>query len=211
AVLPDREARDRIVAAVGREQEAAIRREDDAGRALECIRCALLAAGRLELARPRATGRDTVDLFDRAVRRPAVVDNGVVELVRLHVEVADGLVAVHGMHRLRRVRRLHPLVVGHDCVSCSLCFDVSPRPYAEPPADLDSRRCAALTRHRYATAGSEETPVGAARRTTSSYRLRASSTSCMCSSAQSASAISSSVAVQPSAVREYSTRTGTSA
>ena len=66
---------------------------------------------------------------------------------------------------------------------------------------------------RHATAGRDDRRAGVAgaRRPASSYRLRASSTSSMCSSAQSASAISSSVADQPSAVSVYSTRTGTSA
>src|SRR5262249_43093818 len=47
------------------------------------------------------------------LRRAAVVDDGVAELVCLHVEVADRFVAVHGVHLL------HGLLVGHGCVSYS--------------------------------------------------------------------------------------------
>src|SRR5262245_57577283 len=128
AVLADREARDRVVAAVRREEEAAIRREDDARRALEGVRRALLAAGRLELPGTRAPCRDTVDLFDRAVLGPAVVDDGVVDLVRLHVEVANRVVAVRGggfhrVHRLlHRLHRLPGLLVGHGVLLLPIPF-----------------------------------------------------------------------------------------
>src|SRR5262249_59067018 len=58
---------------------------------------ALLAAGRLELTGTGAAGRDALDLLDLAVLGPPVVDDAILDLVRLNVEVAA--VAIHGLHR----------------------------------------------------------------------------------------------------------------
>ena len=91
-LVVDREARDRIVARVGGEEEPVVPAQDDAARALEGIRCALAVDDRVVAARPGAARRDAVDLFDRAVPGPAVVDDGIVDLVGLNVEMSTAVI-----------------------------------------------------------------------------------------------------------------------
>jgi len=71
---------------------------------------ALLAAGRLERAGAFAAGRDAVDPLRSRRWRRGVVDNGIAELVGLHVEMPTALVAVH--------------CVGC-CIWCIVCMDCS--------------------------------------------------------------------------------------
>src|SRR5262245_6274838 len=85
-VLANTEARDRIVAAVGREQKLPVRREDDATGAFKGVRRALLATDRLESPGTGAAGEDTFNLGERAFCIATIVDNGILDLVRLHVE-----------------------------------------------------------------------------------------------------------------------------
>src|SRR6202007_1137563 len=81
-----REAGDGIVAGVGSEQKATIRRENDTGRTLEVVRPVNVVNG-AQFPGTGAAGRDTFLLGKRAVRRPTVVDEGVLPLVGLHVEI----------------------------------------------------------------------------------------------------------------------------
>ena len=99
-VLSAFKAGHRIVAAVGGEQEPSIRRENDAARALEGVRCALLAADRLADAGTATTGGDAFHFSDRSVRGPDVVDDRVADLVCLDVEVSAlrHHVAMRGLH-----------------------------------------------------------------------------------------------------------------
>src|SRR5262249_56248448 len=88
AVLANREAGDRVVAAVGSEQEAAIGREDDAAGTLEGVRGALLTTDRLEHAGTGAARRDPLELGDGAVGRSQVMDHRIAYLVGLYVQMA---------------------------------------------------------------------------------------------------------------------------
>jgi hypothetical protein len=86
AVLAYTEAGDRIVSAIGGKQEPSIRREDDAARALVVVRPGDLV-DRPEIPGTGAARRDAFHLGDRTVRGPKIVDDGVLGLVRLHVEM----------------------------------------------------------------------------------------------------------------------------
>src|SRR5215472_1630598 len=104
------EAGDRVVAAVGREEEATVRRQDDAAGTLEGIRRAVLAADRLEDAGAGATRTDALDLGDHPVRASLIMHDDVLELIRLHVEMP----AAHPwLHHLLR----HAHVFRHRCFS----------------------------------------------------------------------------------------------
>ena len=94
SLVVDREARDRVVARVGGEEEPVVPAEDDAARALEGVRRALAVDDRVVAARPGAAGEAAFGLGERPVGGAEVVDDAVLLLVRLRVEVADGA-AVH--------------------------------------------------------------------------------------------------------------------
>src|SRR5262249_27963522 len=98
------EAGDRVVAAVGREEEAPIRRQNDAAGALEGIWRAVLAADRLENAGAGAAGGDALDLGNRPVRASLVMHDDVLDLIRLHVEMPAVHLRLH--HLLRHARLL---------------------------------------------------------------------------------------------------------
>src|SRR5262245_40083090 len=89
AVFVDREARYRVVTAVGGEQEALVRRKDHAACALERVWRALLAADWLERPRAATASGDAVDLLEGAVSGSAIVQDEVPDLVRLHVQMSD--------------------------------------------------------------------------------------------------------------------------
>src|SRR5260370_11072073 len=76
AFLIYREAGDGIVAGVGSEQKATIRRENDTTRTLEVVRPVNVLDG-AQFPRTGAARRDTFHFGKRAVRRSMVVDDGV--------------------------------------------------------------------------------------------------------------------------------------
>ena len=94
AVVAHAEAGNRIVAAIGCKQKATIRREDDAARALEGVRRALLAADRLERPGAGAASSNTFHLGKRAVRISMIMQDRVFDLVRLHVEMSPCLFGI---------------------------------------------------------------------------------------------------------------------
>src|SRR5262249_46515977 len=87
AVFVETEAGNRIVAAIRRKQKPSIRREENTSRALEGVRCAFLAADRLERSGTGAGRQDTLHLGQLAIRRQLIVDDGVLGLVRLYEEM----------------------------------------------------------------------------------------------------------------------------
>src|SRR4029077_10982058 len=87
AFLIDSEAGDRIVASIGSKQKPPVRRKDVAAGTLEFVGPFDVVDG-AQFPRTGAAGRDTFHLGKRAVRRPMVVDDGVLSLVGLHVEMA---------------------------------------------------------------------------------------------------------------------------
>lgn len=86
AVFADAEAGDRIVVGIDGKQEASIRREDDALRALTDY--ASRVAAIVKAPGTGAARQTAFRLGDRAVRRPQIVDDGVPGLVCLHVEMS---------------------------------------------------------------------------------------------------------------------------
>src|SRR5262249_61291570 len=76
AVFVETEAGNRIVAAIGRKQKPTIRREDDTPRAFEGVRCAVLAADRLERSGTWAAAQESLHLGQLAIRRQMIVDDG---------------------------------------------------------------------------------------------------------------------------------------
>src|SRR5262249_24486282 len=92
AVFAETEARDRIVAAVGREQKLPIRREDDAARAFKSVWRALLTADRLEGPGTGAAGGDTFHLGQRALCIPMIVADGIADFVGLRVERSTAII-----------------------------------------------------------------------------------------------------------------------
>ena len=85
AVFAYTEAGNRVIAAVGRKQKPTMRREDDAACALKRVRCAFLAADRLEHSGTGTACRQTSHLGKFAARRSMIVHYGVAGLIRLHV------------------------------------------------------------------------------------------------------------------------------
>jgi hypothetical protein len=85
------EAGDGIVGAVGGEQKATIRRENDTARTLVVVRPADVVDG-AQNPRTGAPRGDTFHLGKRAVRITTIVDNGILGVVRLHVEVSATLI-----------------------------------------------------------------------------------------------------------------------
>src|SRR5262245_6588111 len=81
------EAGDGIVAGIGSEQKATVRRENDTARTLEVVRPVDVVDG-AQLPRTGAGSRHTFHLGQCAVRRPMIVNDGVPGLVRLHVEMS---------------------------------------------------------------------------------------------------------------------------
>src|SRR5262249_61816204 len=71
------ETGDRVVAAICRKQKPSIRGEDDATSAFEGVRCAFLAADRLESPGADAARGHASYLGKCPARRPAIVHNGV--------------------------------------------------------------------------------------------------------------------------------------
>src|SRR5262249_1579025 len=88
AVFVYAETGDRIVTAIGREQKPPIRRQDDATCAFKSVRRAFLPADRPESPGPGTARGATFYLRKRAARRPTIVHDTVLDLVRLHVEVS---------------------------------------------------------------------------------------------------------------------------
>src|SRR5262249_52634331 len=86
AAFANTEAGDRIVAAISREQKPPIERENDAACAFEGVRRAVLATDWLERPGPAAAGADTFHLGERAISITTIVDNGILDLIGLHVE-----------------------------------------------------------------------------------------------------------------------------
>src|SRR4029453_2243861 len=101
-----------IVAAIGRKQKPPIRREDHAARALEGVRRAVLPAYRLESPGTGAASRATVDFGNYSARRPMIMDDRVLDFVRLHIEMSDMSVRHPHLFRHSHVLR-HALLLEH--------------------------------------------------------------------------------------------------
>src|SRR5215470_1347904 len=80
-------SRNRVVAAVGGEQKAPIRCENDASRTLKGVGRAFLATDWLEFTRSRTAGADALQLDKRAVCFPLKVNDCVRNFVGLRVEM----------------------------------------------------------------------------------------------------------------------------
>src|ERR1700722_5924786 len=87
ASVVDFERRNRIVAAISRKQETPVRRDEDARRAFERVRRAVLSADGLELAGASTARAHAFRLRQRAVSAGLIVDDRIFPLVGLSVEM----------------------------------------------------------------------------------------------------------------------------
>ncbi len=117
-----------IIAGVGSEQKATIRRENDTARTLEVVWPVDVVDG-AQIPSTGAARRNTFHLGERAVRRPIKVYYGVPGLVRLHVEMSATTHLFRHTHLSRhthlfRASHLHRRTHFHRHIYFSSCLCV---------------------------------------------------------------------------------------